>query len=150
MLPKRSACTTLSHRSKKPRMRSFFMLVFLGTAGATTRVGGLTLEKIKFQLGNFFCFFLRFHFSASPSRFATSSCSDHESQAGPLNVRRRMRLGNHCRAPPLAQRGHRALSISKPGSSHTATHNFTERGSAACFRPWWPYTSDPGTSEEVV
>ena len=50
----------------------------------------------------------------------------------------------------LGGKGGTGLSISNPDGSHAATHNFTERGSAACFRPWWPHTSAPGTSEEVV
>ena len=85
------------------------------------------MEKINFQLGNFFCFFLRFHFFTSPSRFATSSCFDHESQAGPLNVRRRMRLGHHCRAPPLAV---------QPSPAPTIRHGGGARRVGAGARRW--------------
>ena len=68
-----------------------------------------------------------FHSSTSPSRFATSSCFDHESQAGPLNVRRRMRLGHHCRAPPLAV---------QPSPAPTIRHGGGARRVGAGARRW--------------
>ena len=88
---------------------------------------GSKYRKNKFSTWKLFCFFLRFHFFTSPSRFATSSCFDHESQAGPLNVRRRMRLGTHCRAPPLAV---------QPSPAPTIRHGGEARRVGAGARRW--------------
>ena len=92
-----------------------------------TGASGSKYRKNKFSTWKLFCFFLRFHFFTSPSRFATSSCFDHESQAGPLNVRRRMRLGHHCRAPPLAV---------QPSPAPTIRHGGEARRVGAGARRW--------------
>ena len=94
---------------------------------ALSGASGSKYRKNKFSTWKLFCFFLRFHFFTSPSRFATSSCFDHESQAGPLNVRRRMRLGHHCRAPPLAV---------QPSPAPTIRHGGEARRVGAGARRW--------------
>ena len=77
-------------------------------------------EKYFSQVGNFFCFpsFPLLHFPFPLLRFHFSlRLRSREGQAGPLNVRRRMRLGRHCRAPPLAVQPSPAPTIRHGGGA---------------------------------
>ena len=87
-------------------------------------------EKYFSQVGNFFCFpsFPLLHFPFPLLRFHFSlRLRSREGQAGPLNVRRRMRLGHHCRAPPLAV---------QPSPAPTIRHGGGARRVGAGARRW--------------
>ena len=139
------------HRRRGWPLRRLHQEIVTCSTCPTSR--GINFGKNKFSTWKLFCFFLRFHFFTSPSRFATSSCFDHESQAGPLNVRRRMRLGHHCRAPPLAV---------QPSPAPTIRHGVEARRVGAGARRWAdlqvPVTStgavcgqaNPGGRGEIV
>ena len=90
----------------------------------------INLGKIFFSSWKLF-FFFRFHFFQSPFpllRFHFSlRLRSREGQAGPLNVRRRMRLGPHCRAPPLAV---------QPSPAPTIRHGGEARRVGAGARRW--------------
>ena len=77
-------------------------------------------EKYFSQVGNFFCLpsFPLLHFPFPLLRFHFSlRLRSREGQAGPLNVRRRMRLGPHCSAPPLAVQPSPAPTIRHGGEA---------------------------------